>query len=251
MVYMGSKSKYAKYIVPILQRTIDQHNITLYIEPFVGGANIIDKIRCERRVGCDRSDTLIALLKLASEDFSKVLADGSRELWDKGKAYVKDGTMPDDMSLADIGAMEFFASFSNGGFPRGYAKNTPTRNYFKEARANMEKQAPDLKGIEFYCKKYIELNPDITDTVIYCDPPYANTKQYGYANQEKMEYDSFWEWVRKLSKNNYVFVSEQAAPEDFEAIWTHEAKRTNGTDNNYKAVEKLFVYRGGLAYGDK
>ena len=44
MVYMGSKSKYAQYIVPILQKCIDDNNITLYIEPFVGGANIIDKI---------------------------------------------------------------------------------------------------------------------------------------------------------------------------------------------------------------
>lgn len=43
---------------------------------------------------------------------------------------MKDGKMPEDMTLADIGAMEFFASFSAGGFPRGYAKNTATRNYF-------------------------------------------------------------------------------------------------------------------------
>jgi hypothetical protein len=58
-------------------------------------------------------------------------------MWDKGKAYVKDGIMPDDMSLADIGAIEFFASYSNGGFPRGYANNTSTRNYYKEARENL------------------------------------------------------------------------------------------------------------------
>ena len=46
MVYMGSKSKYAKYIVPILQKTIDDNNISTYIECFVGGANIIDKRKC-------------------------------------------------------------------------------------------------------------------------------------------------------------------------------------------------------------
>lgn len=37
MVYMGSKRRYAKYIVPILQNCIDTHNISTYIEPFVGG----------------------------------------------------------------------------------------------------------------------------------------------------------------------------------------------------------------------
>ena len=239
MVYMGSKAKYAEYIVPILQRTIDENNITTYIECFVGGANVIDKIKCENRFGYDRSDTLIALLSLAAEDFDKVLKDGSRELWDKGKAYVKDGIMPEDMTLAEIGAMEFFASFSNGGFPRGYAKNTPTRNYFQEAYRNMEKQAPNLKGIVFKSQNYWELEP-VKNALIYLDPPYQNTKHYGYANQGKMDYDKFWDWVRDLSKDNFVFISEQTAPDDFEVIWTQNVKRTTGKDNNFKAVEKLF-----------
>ena len=151
MVYMGAKTKYAKDIVPILQELIDRNNISTYIECFVGGANIIDKIKCDNKFGYDRSDTLIALLNLAAEDFNKVLKDGNRELWDKGKEYVKNGIMPDDMSLADIGAMEFLASYCNGGFTRGYAKNTEKRNYYNEAYRNLEKQAPNLKGIVFKC----------------------------------------------------------------------------------------------------
>ena len=173
MTYMGSKSKYASSICPILQKVIREKNIDTYIECFVGGANIIDKIQCPNKFGYDRSDTLIALLSLAAEDWDKVLKDGNRELWDKGKAYVKDGVMPEDMSLADIGAMEFFASFSNGGFPRGYAKNTATRNYFNEAYRNMEKQAPLLKGTVFKCQNYWELEP-VKGALIYLDPPYAN-----------------------------------------------------------------------------
>lgn len=62
MVYMGSKTKYAEHIVPILQKAIDDNNVDTYIEPFCGGANIIDKIKCENRYGYDRSETLIALL---------------------------------------------------------------------------------------------------------------------------------------------------------------------------------------------
>lgn len=244
MVYMGSKAKYAEYIVPILQQAIEDSGADTYIECFVGGANIIDKIKCEKRIGYDRSDTLIALLDLASKDFDQVLKDGSRELWDKGKGYVKDGNMPEDMTLAQIGAMEFFASFSNGGFPRGYAKNTSTRNYYHEAYRNMKEQAPRLKGIEFKCQNYWELNENTKGAVIYLDPPYQGTKQYGYANQAKMDYEHFWNWVRKISKDNIVFVSEQQAPEDFEVIWHREVKRTAGKDNNYEAVEKLFKYKG-------
>lgn len=242
---MGAKTKYAGSIVPILQKAIDDNNIDTYIECFVGGANIIDKINCANRYGFDRSDTLIALLTQAAEDWDGVLKDGNRELWDKGKGYVKDGIMPEDMSLADIGAMEFFASFSNGGFPRGYAKNTDKRNYFQEAYRNMEKQAPNLKDIHFGCQNYWELLP-CKGAVIYLDPPYAGTKHYGYAKQEKMDYDHFWQWVRELSKENYVFVSEQTAPDDFEIIWHKDVKRTAGKDNNFEAVEKLFRYKDGL-----
>ena len=147
MVYMGSKSKYAKYIVPILQSAIDQNDIKVYVECFCGGCNIIDKIQCEKKFAYDRSDTLIALLQQAQLDVSGLLQEGSRELWDKGKAYVKDGIMPEDMTLAEIGAMEFFASFSNRGFPGGYAKNTGARDFFDEAKRNLEKQSPNLKDI--------------------------------------------------------------------------------------------------------
>jgi DNA adenine methylase len=242
MVYMGSKAKYAKYIVPILQKCIDENSVTIYIEPFVGGANIIDKIKCKNRYGFDRSDTLIALLNTAANDFDNVMKDGNREKWDKGKGYVKDGIMPKDMTLAEIGAMEFFASYCNGGFPRGYAKNTDTRNYYNEAYRNMEKQAPNLKGISFKCQNYWELDKDVKRAVIYCDPPYQNTKFYGYAKEPKMDYEKFWNWIRELSKENFVFVSEQTAPEDFKAIWTQEVKRTTNKENNFKAVEHLYIY---------
>lgn len=33
--YLGSKSRIAKFIVPILQKEIDDNNINVYIEPFV------------------------------------------------------------------------------------------------------------------------------------------------------------------------------------------------------------------------
>lgn len=61
-----------------------------------------------------------------------------------------------------------------------------------------------------------------------------------------MDYNHFWNWVREMSKNNYVFVSEQTAPEDFEIIWEMEVKRSVGKDNSFKATEKLFRYKEGL-----
>ena len=239
MVYMGSKEKLAKYIVPILQKTIDENNCDTYIECFVGGANIINKIKCKNRFGYDRSDTLIALLKQAQDDFSKIKEDGNLEDWNKGKNYVKNGIMPNDMTLADIGAIEFFRSYGAGGFPRGFVKDYQNRNPYKERRANLEKQSKSLKDIKFNCQNYWELKP-CSNAVIYLDPPYQGTKIYGYASQEKIDYDFFWNWVRKISKNNYVFISEQKAPEDFEVLWKKEISRQVAIKNDFKATEKLF-----------
>lgn len=41
---MGSKAKITKYIVPIIQRKIDESGARYYVEPFAGGCNVIDKI---------------------------------------------------------------------------------------------------------------------------------------------------------------------------------------------------------------
>lgn len=43
MVYQGSKDRIAKFIVPIIQNYINAYHIKNYYEPFVGGANVIDR----------------------------------------------------------------------------------------------------------------------------------------------------------------------------------------------------------------
>lgn len=61
MKYIGSKNKLAKELAPIIQSYItDETNG--YLEPFVGGANMIDKIAHKNKIGCDIHKELIALL---------------------------------------------------------------------------------------------------------------------------------------------------------------------------------------------
>lgn len=63
MKYVGSKNKIAKHIVPILQSLIDKNHIEVYIEPFVGGGNIIDKISCKSKYGFDIDNIPISIFK--------------------------------------------------------------------------------------------------------------------------------------------------------------------------------------------
>lgn len=41
---MGSKNRIAKHLLPIMLKEAEKHGITKWVEPFVGGANMIDKV---------------------------------------------------------------------------------------------------------------------------------------------------------------------------------------------------------------
>ena len=58
MKYMGSKRRIAKEILPIILKNRKQGQY--YVEPFVGGCNIIDKVD-GNRIGNDINKYLIAL----------------------------------------------------------------------------------------------------------------------------------------------------------------------------------------------
>lgn len=244
MKYMGSKSRIAKYIVPIIQKYIDDNNIVLYVEPFVGGANVIDKIRCEQKVGYDLNKYLIALLEHVSEG-GELYDEVPKELYDRAREAFKSGDTKEfkDWQIGNIGFLASYnGRFFDGGYARsGYEKTKSGmrfRDYYREAKDNLLKQAPLLKDIDFRACDYDGLI--IGGALVYCDPPYANTKQYG--NAKDFNYEKFWNLVRYWSTNNIVIVSELNAPDDFDCIWEQEVSRSIKSQDKSRAVEKLFIY---------
>lgn len=59
--------------------------------------------------------------------------------------------------------------------------------------------------------------------IIYCDPPYASTAEY---KKNGFNHQLFWDWVRKKSKTNKVYVSEYRAPNDFIKVLEFSQKST-------------------------
>ena len=59
MQYMGSKTKISKEILPIILK--DRKENQYYVEPFVGGANMIDKVG-GLRIGADFNKYVIQAL---------------------------------------------------------------------------------------------------------------------------------------------------------------------------------------------
>src|SRR3989304_5062896 len=63
MKYMGSKNRIAKEILPIMLKERGQRT---WVEPFVGGGNMIDKVQ-GKRIGADLNEYVIALLNEMSK----------------------------------------------------------------------------------------------------------------------------------------------------------------------------------------
>lgn len=258
MKYMGSKSRIASHIVPIIQRYRYLYRINTYIEPFVGGANVIDKVHCPHKFGFDKNKYLIALLRRV-QNGEDILEEVPKELYNKARTAYNNGDTSEfeDWEIGNIG---FLASYNGRWFDGGYAKTgyektkkgKRLRNYYRESKDNLLKQAYDLMGIEFNCCDYREclnLFMDVPFTkssklLIYCDPPYAGTKQY--ANAQSFDYDEFWDKMREWSEDNVVLISEQSAPDDFQCIWEQEVSRSIKAANKSYATEKLFRWNGGI-----
>lgn len=241
LVYQGSKNRLAKYIVPIIQKYIDENNIDTYVEPCCGGCNIIDKVRCKNIIGSDINDELIALLKYVQSDNGLSIApaqctfehykDVRENRKNKTEKYSKEYT-------ALIG---YCASYGGRYFEGGYGKDPKgVRSIYTERVKNLKAQAPLLDGIDFRCCDY-KVYTDYKDCLFYFDPPYFGCKQY---NEQKIDYDEFYNFVIELSKNNIVLISEYQMPEDkFTCIWQKERKVLQKSDRvvGDTAIEKLFI----------
>ena len=240
MKYMGSKNRIAKHILPIMLSRAEEVGITTWVEPFVGGANMIDKVPSNfKRVGYDINPHTIFALK-DIRDNPNELPDTLSE--DEYKNLL--GKEPESIKSW----LRFNASFG-GKFDGGYARENPksksainrgcVRNYTAESKRNALKQSTKLQGVDFVCSGYEDLS--FTGSVIYCDPPYQDTT--GYANASGFNYEHFFDWCREQAKDNIVFVSEYSAPEDFIEVWRGELKTNFASTRKtatHIATEKLF-----------
>ena len=81
--------------------------------------------------------------------------------------------------------------------------------------------------------------------VIYCDIPYKGTKEY-YNDGEKVEFDyeAFYNWVRKKSKQGYnIFISEYECPDDFKEILSIDFQSSYSSSGVKKTKERLYTYK--------
>jgi len=232
MKYMGSKNRISKFILPIMMQKRKPEQF--WVEPFVGGANMIDKV-IGPRIGGDTNPYIIALLQYMQRTIPLSFPHiGEQEY----KQIQKNKQDTPDWLLGYVGFQLSFGAKFFGGYRRDKAGN---RNYQNEAQQNLKAQQKNIIGINFVCTPFHKLLiPE--KSLIYCDPPYAGVTSY---KTNKFNYVHFWQWCRKMAQEGHtVFVSEYNAPTDFVCIWEKQicsslTKNTGGK----KGIEKLFVHR--------
>lgn len=103
-----------------------------------------------------------------------------------------------------------------------------------ERLENLERYNTDYRNVEL---------PD--DSIVYCDPPYANTNRYGL-NGSRFDNEAFWEWARHCKKP--VFISEYEAPKDFICIAEIPTTSKIAAKTSKRAIEKIFIRASDLEY---
>lgn len=224
MRYMGGKCKEAARILEVVLR--DRQPGQLYVEPFVGGCNVIDKVTGPRW-GNDFNWPLIELWKAVQRGW-----EPPENVSEEDYRRIREDTMGDPALHAFVAC----AGSWGGKWWGGYARSEG-RNIIAEGRRHVLKQSPKLAGVLFTRGSYLDLEVPC-GSLVYCDPPYRGTTTY--KNTGKWDPAAFWKWARLQVEGNScrVFVSEFGAPEGWDCVL--EFQRKNDL-NRRMVTEKLFT----------
>lgn len=243
---MGSKAKISAEILPIILKDIKEEQT--YIEPFCGGLNSLCTVKHKNIIANDINPFLIAMwqyLKTFKGQFLPLYID--KELYSVWRNYYnnekRNGLNLDNnnfSSYAICGWVGFMASFNGRFYDGGYSgHDVKGRDYIKEQINNTLSQLHCLNNVQFQCGEYYDIKiPD--NSIIYCDIPYKNTKQYNLSIN--FNYDKFYQWCHEMkAKGHKIFVSEYNMPEDFICVWQKEVTVSLNQKITKKPIEKLFT----------
>ena len=137
----------------------------------------------------------------------------------------------------------FGCSFAGKWFG-GYARSEGKTCYAATTQRSLLKQLPLIKDVDFFWDLYDNVDPE--GMLIYSDPPYQNTTNYGAFSG--FDHNKFWNIMREWSKNNTVVISEYEAPDDFECVKEMQSQMglsvgDSDSKTRPKRTEKLFMTR--------
>lgn len=207
----GATTKSGKHIADLIEGHREPGQI--YIEPFVGGGNVLYRISGER-VASDANELLI--------DFWHAIQDGwypeptipSKAYYEKNR---KRWAKADDFSSLsrDERAQLLWTAYApshSGSWFNGYGLNKNGKTI--TSTRTLDKQILAIEDVEFIWRTYTKYWR--SGCLMYCDPPYrpkpGNKKVKGYEHVGDFDFDGFWDWAAKMARKNTVLVSERTLP---------------------------------------
>lgn len=234
MRYQGGKHKLSHYILPIMLKNRKPNQY--WVEPFVGGGSVISKVD-GKRIGSDLHIATIEALKTIRDHYDE-LPRNNKEFTEEMYSKMLDGW---DYKFKYFASFAYsFSGVFRGGWSREGSRN-PNYDFVKCAYRSAVRQSMRLENVTLICCDYRDLTiPE--NSLIYCDPPYANTSSY--KGIEKFDHDIFWQWCHaKHAEGHTIYISEYVAPKDFICVLNRlnvkGLRKQKGTSNH--STEKLFT----------
>jgi DNA adenine methylase len=230
MQYFGGKARVGQQIADYLS-SVRKPGQT-WVEPFCGGLWVTYRAGGERRA----SDANEAVVTLYSEIQKGWVPPASIT----EEVYAKYKGAPDakDPMTAFVGIGCSFGGKWFGGFAR-----SADRNYATNAKNSLLKKVEKCKDVTFFHADYKEaLLSAPQGSLVYLDPPYANTT--GYDGTGSFDSGQFWGVVRKVAEEHDVYVSEYTAPPDFKCVLELKTKTDMRVKDGSKQprVERLYTF---------
>ena len=236
MQYIGGKQKSGgAQIAKVINRIIRERGLATYAEPFCGGLSVTQRIVAPVRHVSDACEALVRMY-LALQAGWVPPVELSREDWQR----LRDACDPADPLTAFAG---FGCSNRGGWFSAYQSKSKRTGDNFVDAALaaaeSLAKKMQRCADVVFACRSYSDAT---LGDVVYCDPPYADTMGYPAVLGE-WDPIAFWAWVRDVSDERLVCVSEQKAPVDFAPLLTFSIQSRIAVKTGARRDEFLFVPR--------
>lgn len=242
MHYMGSKARHAAEIIAIT--TAGRKPGQAYVEPFVGGGNVICRVPQEAgpRIASDINWRMVAYLDALGNKGFIPPEEMTKTQWSKIMKK-PDQFPPELVAFAATGLT--FASTWMGGWVKEDGR-------CKQAQNAALRDGPGLKGVIFHSMSYDIFAPYVPfESILYCDPPYHNTKIYegakvkievGSAASNEWKPGKFWKWADTMVEAGHsVFVSEYQGPHP--EIYSGETPGLKQRRDNYYAEAKALDRR--------
>lgn len=246
MRYMGGKARIAKAITEEIL-SVTRYTDTL-IEPFMGGGWMTASLapHFKEVFAYDAHKELVFMWESILNNEWVPPTETSKEEYQYWRASGELDPMKAFLGFGMSFAGRYYEGYTGGGNRDEIEARKKTHrgqsDYINPARNGLIKKADIIRANTLVaCLKFneIQIQKGVT---LYCDPPYVETK--GYNDIGPFDSKEFWTRCHEWSEVSDVFVSEMAAPADWEIVWEAPVRRTvKKDDNRQPSVERLF-YRG-------